>query len=416
MAKPTDPAKPNAEQQALIKGKTPRNAILSIGLLAALVIGGLGFYYELKASDQAQEDARLKKAAALKSSAEVPGTKNSDIDQLIRQQQEAAASEAAARAASDAAGAARASVKPVLTSNDFKSEVSNPGGDTRELSEKNNKDTIYTSSIFKQSGASRNANQQTGSLPPGVPSLDDFKAARAAVTTNPTDAMALALAKQGQAPEDRDRAFLKDAAGEGGIVQTTFNGRSRACTLTPPHNIHVKTVEGLNSDKPGRVALMVDEDIYDSLQGDCLMIPKGSFINGMYSADIKVGQERLLVASTSLRLPNGKSVPMNGMQGADQNGYSGFSGDVNNHFLAIFGAGFITAVLLKTFDNNATTATTSSPTGVTTYGSTAGQVAATTAQSVLQRNQNIPPTITVPPGQKFLVQVTQDIVMEPYHD
>ena len=267
MAKPTDPAKPNAEQQALIKGKTPRNAILSIGLLAALVIGGLGFYYELKASDQAQEDARLKKAAALKSSAEVPGTKNSDIDQLIRQQQEAAASEAAARAASDAAGAARASVKPVLTSNDFKSEVSNPGGDTRELSEKNNKDTIYTSSIFKQSGASRNANQQTGSLPPGVPSLDDFKAARAAVTTNPTDAMALALAKQGQAPEDRDRAFLKDAAGEGGIVQTTFNGRSRGCTLTPPHNIHVKTVEGLNSDKPGRVALMVDEDIYRQSAG-----------------------------------------------------------------------------------------------------------------------------------------------------
>jgi type IV secretion system protein VirB10 len=134
MAKQTDPAKPNAEQQALIKGKTPRNAILSIGLLAALVIGGLGFYYELKASDQAQEDARLKKAAALKSSAEVPGTKNSDIDQLIRQQQEAAASEAAARAASDAAAAGRPTVKPVLTSNDFKSEVSNPGGDTRELS------------------------------------------------------------------------------------------------------------------------------------------------------------------------------------------------------------------------------------------------------------------------------------------
>jgi type IV secretion system protein VirB10 len=178
----------------------------------------------------------------------------------------------------------------------------------------------------------------------------------------------------------------------------------------------VKTIEGLNSDKPGRVALMVDEDVYDSLTGDCLMIPKGTFINGQYSADIKVGQERLLVASTSLRLPNGKSVPMNGMQGADENGYAGFSGDVNNHFLKIFGAGFITAVLLKTFESGAQTATTASPNGVTTYGSTAGQVAATTAQAVLQRNQNIPPTITVDPGQKFLVQVTQDIVMEPYHE
>ena len=283
MAKQTDPIKPNAEQQALIKGKTPRNAILSIGLLAALVIGGLGFYYELQASNQSQEEARLKKAAALKSSAEVPATKNSDIDQVIRQQQEAAASEAAARAASDAATAGRPTVKPALTGNDFQNEVSRDGGDTRQLSEKNNKDTIYTSSVFKQSGASRSANQQTSALPPGVPSLDDFRAARAAATTNPTDAMALALAKQGQAPEDRDRAFLKDAAGQGGIEQTTFNGRSRGCTLTPPHNIHVKTVEGLNSDKPGRVALMVDEDVYDSLQGDCLMIPKGSFINGAYS-------------------------------------------------------------------------------------------------------------------------------------
>jgi type IV secretory pathway VirB10-like protein len=419
VAKKNDQAAPNAEQQALVKGKTPRNAIMSIGLLAGLVIGGLGFYYELKASNQAQEEARLKKASALKSSTEVPATKTSDIDQVIRQQQEAAASEAAARAASDAAAAQHTTVKPMLTGNDFQNEVPRDGTDARELADKNNKDAIYTSSIFKQTGASRSANQQASALPAGVPSLGDFRAARAAATAaapNTADAMALALAKQGQAPEDRDRAFLKETAAQGGIEQTTFNGRSRGCTLTPPHNIHVKTVEGLNSDKPGRVALMVDEDVYDSLQGDCLMIPKGSFINGAYSADINVGQERLLVASTSLRLPNGKSVSMNGMQGADENGYTGFSGDVNNHFLKIFGAGFITAVLLKTFDNGATTATTASPTGVTTYGSTAGQVAATTAQAVLQRNQNIQPTITVPPGQKFLVQVTQDIVMEPYHD
>lgn len=414
MANKSDAAKPSAEQAQLVKGKTPRNAIMSIGLLAALVIGVLGFFYELKASNQAEEDARLKKVAALKSSTEAP-PKNSDIDQVIRQQQEAAAAEAAARAASDAA-AQRPSVKPMLTGSDFQSELGKDDPDTRELARKSNEDTIYTSSVFKQAGASRNSTQQASVLPSGVPTLDEFRAARAAGTPTTADVMAVALARQGQAPEDRDRAFLKEAASQGSIEQTTFNGRSRGCTLTPPHSIHVKTVEGLNSDKPGRVALMVDEDVYDSLMGDCLMIPKGSFINGQYSADIKVGQERLLVASISLRLPNGKSVPLNGMQGADQNGYAGFSGDVNNHFLKIFGAGFVTAVLLKAFDGNSQTATTSSPNGVTTYGNTAGQVAAATAQAVLQRNQNIPPTITVDPGQKFLVQVTQDIVMEPYHD
>jgi len=414
MAKKADGAAPSAEQQALVKGKTPRNAIMSIGILAAVVIGVLGFFYELKATNQADEEARLKKASALKSSTEVP-VKSSDIDQLIRQQRDAAASDAAARAASDAA-AQRSPVKPMLTGADFQQELGKGGADGQDLARRSKEDAIYTSSVFKQAGASRNAAPAAQALPPGIPSLDEFRAARAAAAPNGADAMALALARQGQAPEDRDRAFLKEAAGQGGIEQTTFNGRSRGCTLTPPHVIHVKTVEGLNSDKPGRVALMVDEDVYDSLTGDCLMIPKGAFINGQYSADIKVGQERLLAASTTLRLPNGKSVPLNGMQGADQNGYSGFSGDVNSHFLKIFGAGFITAILLKAFDGSSQTATTATPNGVTTYGDTAGQVAATTAQAVLQRNQNIPPTITVDPGQKFLVQVTQDIVMEPYHE
>jgi len=243
-----------------------------------------------------------------------------------------------------------------------------------------------------------------------------MRAAQQAAGGTAAEQMAVQLAKQGQAPENRDKEFLQDAATQSGIVRTTFNGRAAACTLTPPHNIHVTAVEGLNSDKPGRVALMVDEDVYDSIQGACLMIPKASFINGEYSSDVKVGQERLLVASTSLRLPNGKSVPMNGMQGADENGYAGFSGDVNSHFLKIYGAGFLTAILLKAFDSSSQTATTASANGVTMYGDTAGQVAATTAQSILSRNQNIEPTITVKPGAKFLIQVTQDIVLEPYHE
>jgi type IV secretory pathway VirB10-like protein len=420
MAKKPEASNPSDEQLALTKGKTPRNAIISIGILAAVVIGVLGFFYELKATNKAEQDARDKKTLALKSSTDVSGDKGqADINQMISAQRDAAASEAAARAASDVAVHSQP-VRPMLTGSDFQNEVDKGGIDTQGLARRAAEDAIYTSSIFKTTGATRSNSQPATALPPGVPSLDDARAARSAANANASDGvadqMALQLAKQGQAPEDRDRAFLREAATQGGIEQTTFNGRSRGCTLTPPHTIPVVTARGLNSDKPGSVALMVDEDVYDSLQGDCLMIPKGSFINGQYSSDIKVGQERLLVATTNLRLPNGKSVPLNGMQGADQNGYSGFSGDVNNHFLKIFGASFITAILLKAFDSGSQTGTTASPNGVTTYGSTAGQVAATTAQAVLQRNQNIPPTITVDPGQHFQVQVTQDIVMEPYHE
>jgi type IV secretion system protein TrbI len=415
MANTNDAPTPTGEQQALVKGKTPRNAIMSIGIVAAVVIGGLGFFYELKASNQHDKDVQAKKAAALQASTTngAPDQQQKDIDDVIKQQR--ADAEAAARASAVAgASAPPPSSSPALTAANFADQ---PQGDVGQLAESTHEDSIYTASVFRTNGAPRNTEQAGAALASGIPTLGDYRAAaQPAPASSAAEAVALALAKQGQAPEDRDKAFLKEAAAQNGIEETTFNGQARGCTLTPPHNIHVKTVEGLNSDKPGRVALMVDEDVYDSLNGDCLMIPKGSFINGAYSADIKVGQERLLVATTNLRLPNGKSVPLNGMHGADQNGYAGFSGDVNNHFIKIFGASFITAILLKAFDGGSQTATTTNANGVTTFGDTAGQVAATTSQAVLQRNQNIPPTITVPAGQPFLVQVTQDIVMEPYHD
>jgi len=404
---------PSDEEKALVKGKLPRNALMSVGIAMAVLIGSMAFYYELKRSNNADAEAKANKAAMLKAgTADAPPI--DDIDRIVRDQR----ARADAEAASAARAASRPTVKPMLTGDDFRSEFdkSNPS----DLGARNKEDTIYTSSVFRQNAArSKPLNDATSSLPPGALSPAEMRAAQqaaAAASGNSADQLALALGRQGQAPEDRDKSFLKEAAGQGGIVRTTFNGQAGKCTLTPPHNIHVKTIEGLNSDKPGRVALMVDEDVYDSVTGDCLMIPKGTFINGAYSADIKVGQERLLVASTSLRLPNGKSVPMNGMQGADENGYAGFSGDVNNHFLKIFGAAFITAALFQAFDKNSSTGTTAGPGGVTTFGSTAGQVAATTAQAVLNRNQNIPPTITVDPGQKFLIQVTQDIVMEPYRE
>lgn len=146
------------------------------------------------------------------------------------------------------------------------------------------------------------------------------------------------------------------------------------------------------------------------------MIPKGSMITAPYSSDIQPGQESILVAATEMRLPNGKHVPLFGAQGADADGTAGFSGDVNNHFLKIFGTSFLVAILLRKFDGG-DTSTTTGPLGVTQVGSTGGQVAATTAQSVLDRYKNIPPTITDGPGERrFMLKVNRDIYMEPYRD
>jgi type IV secretion system protein TrbI len=233
-------------------------------------------------------------------------------------------------------------------------------------------------------------------------------------------AIAAAMGQGGMASSsgERDLQFIKDAKAQSasgeGFLSAGFVGQSGSCTLSPPHHIGVLVMEGENSDRPGSAALMVEQDIYDSVTGTCLMIPKGTMITAPYQSDIKVGQESILVAATEMRLPNGKQVPLYGAQGADQNGYAGFSGDVNNHFWKIFGASFLTAVLLNHFSSSDTTSTTTGPLGVTQVGNTAGQVAAQTSQSILNRYQNIPPTITIKPGQRFMIKVNRDIHLEAY--
>ena len=71
-------------------------------------------------------------------------------------------------------------------------------------------------------------------------------------------------------------------------------------------------------------------------------------------------------------------------------------------------------MLLGAFDKNGVSSTTSGPYGVTQVGSTAGQVAAQTSQSILSRYQSIPPTIKVAPGKRGMIKVNRNIHLEPY--
>lgn len=219
--------------------------------------------------------------------------------------------------------------------------------------------------------------------------------------------------------QKRDTAFLNDVAqlseGNKDFARTGIVGQSHGCTLSPPAKIPVLSSEALNSDRPGTASLIVESDVYaNNGDGRCLVIPWGTTIVAPYSSDIQPGQESILVAGAEMRLPNGKHVPLYGAQGANGDGAAGFSGHVNNHFLRIYSTSFLTAILVRAFSNS-DQSTTTGPLGVTQAGSTAGQIAAQTAQSVLDRYKNIPPTITSSPGERhFMLKVNRDMVLEQY--
>lgn len=420
------------DRATIVKGKSPRNVLISAGVVMAVVIGALGFYYQVKEGNNADEEAKLQKKAK---QAEIVDKSNNTqdlnktIDDQMADARRQAASAARAAAAPRAQAASSSGAAPTLSADTFMGDQH-----TQQIKAEADTDAVFASPIFRagvkvKDTAPQQAPQVPGILTPAQVAAQQA-AAQQAAAGSVGDRVAAALSAAGvggqqggarpNSSQDRDGTFMKNVAMQSDngqdFARTGFVGQARGCVLSPPHHIPVLPIEGLNSDRPGTAALMVEKDVYDSIRGDCLMIPKGSMITAPYSSDIQPGQESILVAATEMRLPNGKHVPLFGAQGADADGKAGFSGDVNNHFLKIFGTSFLVAILLRKYDGGETS-TTTGPLGVTQVGSTAGQVAATTAQSVLDRYKNIPPTITDEPGQRrFMLKVNRDIYMEPYRD
>ena len=181
--------------------------------------------------------------------------------------------------------------------------------------------------------------------------------------------------------------------------------------------IQTVALQGANSDMPGTFRAMVDRDIYDSINGTCRLIPKGTRIIGVTSNDVAVGQERMLIAATRMIFPNGASVQLDGLSGADPNGEAGVSADVNNHFLRIFGSTFLIAGVAAWIGHNQ-----AQPTGTTininggtsdTLTSAAAQSLSQTTQTILQRNMNIQPTLRLEPGQRITMITRRDMKLPP---
>lgn len=162
----------------------------------------------------------------------------------------------------------------------------------------------------------------------------------------------------------------------------------------------------INSDLPGEVTACSTIDVYDSIVSQYLLVPRGSCFVGRYQNAVRAGQERLMFAFTRLMLPDGQSMDLPGMSGADLAGSAGVEGDVNNHFFKTFSASFLVAILAERAERGKT-----APQGTTSPGavSAAGQVLVDVGSTILQRNRSIPPTITVDKGTRINIDVTRDM-------
>jgi type IV secretion system protein VirB10 len=210
------------------------------------------------------------------------------------------------------------------------------------------------------------------------------------------------LAAPARAKED----WVREYAQENSAQRRVNTGYPSAKRLVLRQGKIIPAVLGrqINSDLPGRITAYVSSDVHDP--DGRLLIPKGSALLGKYDAGVRVGQTRLMFAFERLILPNGYSFDLPAAPGADLAGAAGMTGEVDNHFLKMFGTSLLIAVLS---DN------TKQPSSVTQLGggpvlTGAGQVLSDVSKTILERNRVIAPTITVDQGTRIHVEVASDMV------
>ncbi len=176
-------------------------------------------------------------------------------------------------------------------------------------------------------------------------------------------------------------------------------------------------ISGINSELPGQIMAQVSQHIYDSPVGKYRLIPQGSRLVGTYSSEVEFGQARVLVAWQRIIFPDGKTMDIGAMPGADGVGYAGFKDQVNNHYLRIFGSALIMSAIVAgtAYSQRDAGGAFGRQNAGSIMSQSLGQQLGLVTANLIRKNMNISPTLEIRPGYRFNIIVTKDMVFnKPY--
>ncbi len=224
-------------------------------------------------------------------------------------------------------------------------------------------------------------------------------------------------ASQSPASESADErdAFLTSAASAS--RDRIFAARQDDAS---PYELHAGSVipavllTGINADLPGTIVAQVRNDVFDSVTGRYLLIPRGTRLVGTYDNRIVQGQRRVLVAWTRLLYPDGSSVDLLGMPGTDEAGYAGFGANVDEHLNKVFTSALLLSIIgagAQLSQPQQSSSLYAAPSVGQTIAGAVGQQIGNTSIQLTQRQLEVPPTLQVAAGYLFNVLVDRDIVL-----
>jgi type IV secretion system protein VirB10 len=173
----------------------------------------------------------------------------------------------------------------------------------------------------------------------------------------------------------------------------------------------------LDGDAAGPVKVLVSNPLY-SHDHQHVIIQEGTVVLGEAK---KIGgagfgqQRRMAVVFHRLIMPDGYSVDLDQFHGLDQIGEEGLKDKVNNHYFQIFGASIALGIIAGAgeIEQGGGTISTSGTQAFTT--GTAASVSQS-ANTILDRFMQIPPTITIREGHRVKIYFTQDMLLPAYEN
>ncbi len=181
--------------------------------------------------------------------------------------------------------------------------------------------------------------------------------------------------------------------------------------------IEAVLLNGISSELPGMISAQVTRDIRDSVNGEHLLVPKGSKLIGQYGASASFGAERLFLGFNRIIFPDGSSLNIGAMPGQSPDGYAGFDADVDNHYLRIIANCLILSTITSTQSNleRAYTAADGTTTTIARHGTELSSDLSAALSEIIRRNINLSPTLKVRPGYRFSMVIAKDIYFKhPY--
>ena len=192
----------------------------------------------------------------------------------------------------------------------------------------------------------------------------------------------------------------------GSAAETVTATRLSDVSLIAPQGTVIPAIleTAINSDLPGFARAVVSRDVR-GFDGSTIVIPRGSKLIGQYRSGVAVGQSRAFVVWSRLLTPQGVSIDI-GSPGADRLGRGGLDGETNTHFFQRFGSSILLSVLSAGLDAVASRSSNNTNAAIV-IGSP--QQASNVASIALQKQIDIPDTISVPQGAPIRVFVARDL-------